>query len=475
MKYPFTSKKLPFLLVCLVGFSLLFSACGDDDEGVPPRPEEDLIELIGETEGLESLDSLVGLLGSEFNNRLASGEFTIFAPNNEAFSNLLDALGYQSLAELRTDILSDIIFYHIVANNNVEANALEDNLTTLGFSQIAFEREADSVLINPDSQPSRTVVINSVPASNGIIHVTNEVLLSPDGVAELIPYFGSVAGITSTLGDIIGAQNLDGGISTINSVFNAAGLLNTLNGSGNYTVLAPINAGFDDFFFTSNENITQTANYHVLEGNVDLSAAGRTISTLGGQTLYVSQTEDGIYLNGRVTVDFGYTADNGKVIHLGGVLKPAAPLPEMVDYIEALSGTTFTIFKKALAETAIEVAPNSTIFMPTDAAFEAAGIITTIDSVALEAEAARIDPTVLSSILQSHVVPDNILFSPDFEAGNLTTLNGTIAVTLEGENGTITLNDNNPATETNANLQFPANNLVENGIVIHVVNQVLLP
>ncbi len=472
MTQPFALKKLSFLFVCLFGFTLLFSACDDDEDGPPPRPTDNLLDVIADTEGLESLDTLVGLLGSEFNNRLTATEFTVFAPNNEAFRKLLSSLGYQSLGELRSDVLSDIIFYHIVANTYLQANELDSTLTTLGISQIEFEREGDSTRINPDSQPDRTVVVSSLPSSNAMVHVTNEVLLSPDGLANLAPYFGSVAGITSTLGDVINAQNLDGGISTINNIFNAANLLNTLGGSSTYTVLAPINSAFDDFFLTSVENRTQTANYHILEGNVDLTTAGRTISTLGGQTLYVTNNASGTYLNGRVAVDFGYTADNGRVVHMGEVLKPAAPLNEMVNYIDALSNSTFTIFKKALAAAPIEVAANSTIFMPTDAAFEAAGIITTIDSV--EAETARIDPTVLASILQKHVVTDGILFSPDFVAGTLNTLNGSITVTI-GENGAVTLNDNNPATETNAGLAFPANNLVENGIVIHVVNQVLLP
>lgn len=474
MTHPFTLKKLHFLFICLLSFSIIFSSCDDDDDGEPPRPDDNLIEVLNNTEGLDSLAALIGQPGSNnpLATRLTTGEYTLFAPNNEAFANLLNAIGLTTMSELRGDILSDVILYHVVANIALNENELDSTITSLSVSQMNFESEGDSTLVNPDSQPFRTVVVNTVPASNGYMHITNQVILPP-GVATLSPLLGSLAGLTSTLGDVVRAPNLDGGISTINNVFNSTGLLSTLSGSSTYTVLAPINAAFDDFFFVSNENVSQTANYHVLDGNVDLTTAGRTITTLGGQTLYVSNVDDGTYLNGRVAVDFGYSADNGRLVHLGEVLKPAAPLADMVDYVEALSGNSFTIFRKALAETAIEVGSNRTIFMPTDAAFENAGIITTIDSV--EAEAARIDPSVLSSILQKHVVTDGILFSPDFEAGTLTTLNGTITVTLEGDNGTITLNDNNAATETNANLLFPANNLVENGIVIHVVNQVLLP
>lgn len=461
-------------MLCLLGLTLVFSSCNDDDDGEPPRPDDNLIEVLNDTEGLDSLALLIGPAGTNnpLATRLTTGEYTLFAPNNEAFANLLNSIGLSTMAELRGDILSDLILYHVIANVALNANELDSTITSLSVSQLNFDSEGDSTLINPDSQPSRTVVLNTLAASNGYMHITNEVILSP-GVANLASYFGSVAGITSTLGDVLGAQNLDGGISTINNVFSNIGLLATLNGSSPYTVLAPINSAFDDFFFVSNENVPQTANYHVLEGNIDLTTAGRTINTLGGQTLYVSNTNEGTYLNGRVAVDFGYGADNGRVVHLGGVLKPATPLTEMIDYIESLSGNSFAIFRQALAETDIEVPANSTIFIPTDAAFEGAGIITSIDSV--EAEAARIDPTILTSILQKHVVTDDIFFTPDFEAGTLTTLNGNIELTLEGENGTIVLDDNNPDTETNANLLFPANNLVENGIVVHVINQALLP
>ncbi|WKN31634.1 fasciclin domain-containing protein [Porifericola rhodea] len=465
--------KLPFFFVSLFALSLVFSSCEDDEDGPEPRPSESITDLIGSTEGLESLDTLISLLGSDFAARVNSGDFTIFAPNNAAFSNLLSSIGYSSLGELRTDILSDIIFYHIVANTYLEANQLDSTITTLGFSQIEFEQEGDTTVINPDTQPDRTVVVNTIRGSNGVIHVTDKVLLSPDGAGSLASLFGTVAGITSTLGDVLNLQGVDGGISTINSVFNSAGVLSRLAGSENFTVLAPINSGFDDFFFTSNDNVIETANYHVLAGDVDLSTAGRTITTLGGATLYVSQTSNGTYLNGIGTADLEYGASNGKVIHMGGVLKPAAPLTEMVDYIEALSGNSFTIFKKALAETGIDVGSNRTIFMPTDAAFERAGIITSIDSV--EEESARLDTELLRSILQKHVVTDGMLFSTDFEAATLTTLNGNLALTLEGDNGTITINDNSEKTPDNANLVFPANNLVENEIVLHVINEVLLP
>ena len=68
-----------------------------------------LVEALGQANA-----GLVETLGGE-------GPFTVFAPTNTAFANLLDALGddYNSLADFDTqeeiDLLVDILTYHVVA------------------------------------------------------------------------------------------------------------------------------------------------------------------------------------------------------------------------------------------------------------------------------------------------------------------------------------------------------------------------
>jgi len=472
MKLLFTLRS-PILMLFLVPLcSLLLSSCDDDDDGAPPRPTENLIEVITANEGLDSLAALIVAPGpnNALASRLTNQEHTVFAPSNAAFQRLLNSIGLQNLVELRGDILSDILLYHVVPNTTFMPDEQDSALTTLTTSQIIASTVGDSVVLNADTQPG-TVVTNSLDAANGVVHITNNVLLPP-GISNLAPLFGTLAGLTNTLGDIFRIQNFDGGISSISNVFNITDLTTTLAGTETYTVLAPVNSSFNNFFFTTVENRLETARNHLLAGNVNLSTANRTITTLSGETVYVTNLDGVVFLNGRQTVDADYVANNGRLVHMVGVLKPAEPLEDMLDYIAAF-GINLNVFRRALELSGLEVGSNRTIFLPTDEAFAEAGFVTSIDSVEAQAQTARIDPAVLSSILQNHIVGET-LFEVDIEEGAVNTLNGSVQVTFEGNNNITTLNDNNPATEENAEVIF-SDHLVENGVVIHVIDQVLLP
>lgn len=98
------------------------------------------------------------------------GPFTVFAPTDEAFAklpdNVLDALLQDK------ERLSAVLTYHVVpgrvlANDVVEMNAA----LTLQGSELTIST-ADGVQIN-----NALVVVPDVGASNGVIHVIDEVLL----------------------------------------------------------------------------------------------------------------------------------------------------------------------------------------------------------------------------------------------------------------------------------------------------------
>lgn len=469
------SMKQLFLLVLLLPFGLLFTACGDDDEGgEAPRPTENILEIVQATEGLDSLAQLITLLGPAFSNQITSSEYTVFAPNNAAFANLLNSIGLRRMLDLRNDVLIEIITYHLVPNTSLQSAQLDSTLTALNQGVITLTTEGDSVRINATTQPSRTVVVASdLLASNGVVHVTDEVLLSPAIARNLAPLFGTLAGLTSTYTLRIG-QTGDGDLSTINSVFNQTGLLTNLGSSvSTYTVLAPLDATFDNFSFTSQQNVADVAGYHVLPGNVDLTTVGRTVTTVNGKTLYVTSDEGSISLNGVPIFDLGYTASNGKLLIALGVLKPAAPLSEIITYADNLSNNTFTIFKTALEQTGIDLGTNKTIFMPTDSAFQRAGLVTSIDSTA------RIDPSVLANVLQTHVI-EGITFSSDIVAAGsvqASAANSTLLTALlvgEGQNASVVVRDNNAETEDATVLVAISDLLSDNGVV-HVIDELLLP
>jgi len=102
----------------------------------------------------------------------ADGDFTIFAPTDDAFAAALDALG------LTAETLTTILTYHglLGSVSAEEAIALDgQSVATINGAEIAISVVDGAVVIND----SATVIQADVLASNGVIHVIDAVLLPP--------------------------------------------------------------------------------------------------------------------------------------------------------------------------------------------------------------------------------------------------------------------------------------------------------
>lgn len=446
----------------LLSAALVFSACNNEEEEAP-RPEENVVEIIAATEGLDSLGRLFSdpafepLFGS-LREELGTGEYTIFAPNNAAFRDLLNGLGIGSIGELRPDLLANIVNYHVAVNTQQRSNQLDTAIISLLGEPIIVQR-GDNIQLNPDTQPEETTVVTpDVLSQNGVIHVINRLLL-PSGYAQEIvaPNVGTLAGLVASRA----------GFSNISSFLIQTGILANLGDAGNgFTILGPPDQAFQGTFFSESETLSGVTSLHVLPGNVIPSQLGRTVTTVGNQTLYVSQIENTTFFNGIPAFSIDLVANNGDLLVLLGVLHEPRPLSETIEAAEATSNNTFDVFRQALAATNLDLGENRTVFMPTDSAFARAGIGTVVDSLS------RIDPTVLSNILLNHVV-NGVSFFPDLQEGQLQTLNGTL--TLEStEEGGINIVDSNPDSE-NASVLIGSDFVTEGNIIVHTIDQVLLP
>jgi uncharacterized surface protein with fasciclin (FAS1) repeats len=105
------------------------------------------------------------------------GPFTVFAPTEEAFADLLAALDL-SAEELLADtaLLTDVLLYHVVPGE-VPASVVvtldgESADTALESASVAISVDGDTVIVN-----DATVVQTDIETSNGVIHVIDTVLI----------------------------------------------------------------------------------------------------------------------------------------------------------------------------------------------------------------------------------------------------------------------------------------------------------
>jgi uncharacterized surface protein with fasciclin (FAS1) repeats len=102
-----------------------------------------------------------------------AGPFTVFAPTNAAFEKLPAGTVEGLLATEKKDALTDILEYHVYVGV-LKAESLTDgqSLGQVNGKNAKVVMKDGAPLINGKAR-----IVASVPASNGIIHVIDEVLL----------------------------------------------------------------------------------------------------------------------------------------------------------------------------------------------------------------------------------------------------------------------------------------------------------
>ena len=110
-------------------------------------------------------------------NGTAPAPFTIFAPTNDAFIDLLAELNVASLDDIDEPTLKGTLEMHAVAGANVLAAGLSDGMTigTLG-GNITANITNGATLTDANNRVS-TIIATDVQASNGVIHAIDKVLL----------------------------------------------------------------------------------------------------------------------------------------------------------------------------------------------------------------------------------------------------------------------------------------------------------
>lgn len=109
----------------------------------------------------------------------AEGPFTIFAPTDQAFLDLLAGNDdWDALGDIPVSVLESVLKYHVVAGANVTAAEITDGMTPETFEGSTITiNNTNGVTVTDANMNVATVQIADVQTSNGVIHAINKVIL----------------------------------------------------------------------------------------------------------------------------------------------------------------------------------------------------------------------------------------------------------------------------------------------------------
>tara|TARA_B110001452_G_scaffold256461_1_gene249822 strand:- start:960 stop:3476 length:2517 start_codon:yes stop_codon:yes gene_type:complete len=370
-----------------------------------------------------------------------TGPFTVFAPTDQAFSNAGINLADLNTAEGKA-ILSNILLYHVVSSE-VPSSAVTDCMSAdAANGQPLSFTVGSGVMVN-----DANVTIADVVSSNGIIHVIDKVLTPSD-----------------TPNDIPRTAQCTGSHNTLVTAVIQAGLLETLQGDGPFTVFAPtdqafIDAGID-LAAVSQSDLADILTYHVVSGAVPSTAVTECMSanTVNGNPLSFT-VSGGVMVNDANVTLADVNTSNGVIHVIDKVLLPTATpndTPRTAQCTGSHNSLVAAVIQAGLLETLQGDGP-FTVFAPTDQAFIDAGI----DLATLDTPEGKV---ALTEILLSHVVSGEVPSSAVTECMPADTVNGKKLSFTVNSNG-VMVND--------ANVTL-ADVATSNG-VIHVIDKVLTP
>jgi uncharacterized surface protein with fasciclin (FAS1) repeats len=273
-----------FQRLAALSMAALVAACGgSDDPGAPAAPGT-VVQVAQADPRFSTLVEAV--VAADLNPTLTgSGPFTVLAPTNDAFAALLVELGITK-AQLLADkaLLTSVLTYHVVPARVARAQIPAGRaVSTVQGGVFKVDVVAAALVVTDGRNRQATVTDTDIPASNGVIHVIDKVLLPADKTivqtAQALPAF-------SILVQAVGAANL----------------ASPLSAPGPLTVFAPTDAAFADLLaelgLTQQQLLADTAlltkvlTYHVVPGRVleaDVPLAA-PITTLQGDSFIVGNT-----------------------------------------------------------------------------------------------------------------------------------------------------------------------------------------
>ncbi len=373
-------------------------------------------------------------------------DYTVFAPDNDAFDAIAAALGTDIDGLLALENLSDILLYHVLG-----ASALSTDLTNGDI--VTPLNDANTIKLTVSSEGmvyanQAMVTIADLTASNGVVHAIDAVILPNETVADIA---------------------IDNGFTSLTAALIVAELLPAVtNPLADLTVFAPDNDAFDAIAaalgtdidgLLALENLSDILLYHVLGASAlstDLTNGDIVTPLNDANTIKLTVTSEGmVYANQAMVTIADLTASNGVVHAINAVILPNETVVDVAIDNGFTTLTTAVITAELLPALTNPLA-SYTVFAPSNEAFDdlAAALGTDLDGI--------LALPILEEVLLYHVLAGEVL-STDLVNGPVATLNGQ-NIEVDLSSGVMI----NSATVVLADV------MADNGVV-HVIDEVLIP
>ena len=144
--------------------------------------------IAGQAMANKDLSTLVGALtAADLATMLSEpGEYTVFAPSNQAFEKLPQKTRDDLMKPENKQILTDVLTYHVVPGvitSDKLAAAIKGangaySFKTVKGEELTASMSGDQFVIKDGSGKKAQVILGNVPASNGIIYIIDTVLMA---------------------------------------------------------------------------------------------------------------------------------------------------------------------------------------------------------------------------------------------------------------------------------------------------------
>lgn len=278
------------------------------------EPPQSILDIAAGDENFSTLATLLqeaGLDRALDSDRL---ELTVFAPTNEAF----EKLPAEVLEAVRNDpkLLGFVLRNHIVRGSVKSSDLETGEVRSVARTNLDVVVGDDAITVGP-----ATVVAADIMASNGVVHVINEVL------------------VPETVETLIGVVESRDELATFKTVLELTGygpFFDRKPSYWNWTFFAPSNDAFNAIpadalsaLIEDKRALRGVLRRHIAFGKITSAdlADGAEVRTLGNR-LAVQIGEGGVTFNGAPLVEADLEASNGVIHIIGGVLPQDPPSAE---------------------------------------------------------------------------------------------------------------------------------------------------